>query len=204
MFIFASPGLSKSATTSRFRDFLRRDPAVAAEYAALKREPAAAHDGLTLESQERYSLSKTEFVRSVLARAFAERKQVMRYALDGLFIAVALWLAGIFVYLLAEFSAMTEPEEFGPHVLIFGGALGIISQAGLLFLPWARRGARVARGLCLLLMVPAGLGLAVMFGEGLMRHYRGNPIKTEAFLNFALGFGAYLIGAVVLIRGRAE
>ena len=56
-----------------FRDFLRRNPAVAAQYAALKRELAAAHDGLTLESQERYSLSKTEFVRSVLARAFAER-----------------------------------------------------------------------------------------------------------------------------------
>jgi hypothetical protein len=116
----------------------------------------------------------------------------MRYALDGLFI-----------YLLAEFSAMTEPKEFGTHVLIFGGALGIISQAGL-FLPWARRGAGVARGLCLLLMVPAGLGLAVMFGEGLIRQYRRNPIRTEAFLTFALGFGAYLIGAVVLLRGRAE
>jgi NAD(P)-dependent dehydrogenase (short-subunit alcohol dehydrogenase family) len=33
---------------------------------------AAAHDGLTLESQEHYSLAKTEFVRSVLTRAFAE------------------------------------------------------------------------------------------------------------------------------------
>ena len=55
-----------------FRDFLRRNPTVAAEYAALKRELATAHDGLTLQSQERYSLSKTEFVRSVLARAFAE------------------------------------------------------------------------------------------------------------------------------------
>ena len=70
-----------------------------------------------------------------------------RYALDGLFIAVALWLAGIFVYLLAEFSAMTEPEEFGAHVLIFGGALGIISQAGLLFLPWARPGGTSGKGL---------------------------------------------------------
>jgi len=28
---------------------------------------------------------------------------LIRYALDGLFIAVALWLAGIFTYLLAEF-----------------------------------------------------------------------------------------------------
>ena len=55
-----------------FRDFLRRNPSVAVEYAALKRELAAAHDGLTLESQERYSLSKTEFVRSVLARVCGE------------------------------------------------------------------------------------------------------------------------------------
>src|SRR5262245_5386994 len=55
-----------------FRDFLCRNPTVAAEYVALKRRLAAAHDGLTMESQERYSLSKTEFVRSVLTRAFAE------------------------------------------------------------------------------------------------------------------------------------
>jgi GrpB-like predicted nucleotidyltransferase (UPF0157 family) len=55
-----------------FRDFLRRNPTVAAEYVTLKRKLAAAHDGLTTESQERYSLSKTEFVRSVLARALAE------------------------------------------------------------------------------------------------------------------------------------
>jgi GrpB-like predicted nucleotidyltransferase (UPF0157 family) len=55
-----------------FRDFLRRNPTVAAEYAVLKRELAAKHDGLTLKSQETYSLSKTEFVRSVLTRAFAE------------------------------------------------------------------------------------------------------------------------------------
>ena len=49
-----------------FRDALRRSPAAAAEYAALKRKLACEYDGLTLESQERYSLSKTEFVRSVL------------------------------------------------------------------------------------------------------------------------------------------
>ncbi len=55
-----------------FRDYLRRQPAAAAEYVGLKRELAAAHDGLTMESQERYSLAKTEFVHSVLSRAFAE------------------------------------------------------------------------------------------------------------------------------------
>jgi len=57
-----------------FRDFLRRNPSVAAEYAALKRELAAAHDGLTLASQEHYSLSKTDFVRSLLTRALAESR----------------------------------------------------------------------------------------------------------------------------------
>jgi GrpB-like predicted nucleotidyltransferase (UPF0157 family) len=55
-----------------FRDYLRRHPATAAEYVGLKRTLAAVHDGLSMESQERYSLAKTEFVRSVLRRAFAE------------------------------------------------------------------------------------------------------------------------------------
>lgn len=52
-----------------FRDFLRSEPAAAAAYAALKRRLARSHDGLTMESQEQYSLSKTEFVSSVLLRA---------------------------------------------------------------------------------------------------------------------------------------
>jgi len=52
-----------------FRDYLRSHSEVASEYAALKRRLAAAHDGLSLESRERYSLSKTEFVTSVLGRA---------------------------------------------------------------------------------------------------------------------------------------
>ena len=55
-----------------FRDHLRSNPAVAAEYASLKHKLAAAHDGLTMESQERYSLSKSEFVRSVLGHAAPE------------------------------------------------------------------------------------------------------------------------------------
>jgi len=52
-----------------FRDYLRGHPAVGAEYVRLKRMLASLHDGATLESQERYSLSKTDFVDAVLQRA---------------------------------------------------------------------------------------------------------------------------------------
>lgn len=52
-----------------FRDYLRSHPAVASEYVELKRSLADAHDGETLESRERYSLSKTPFISSVLERA---------------------------------------------------------------------------------------------------------------------------------------
>ena len=55
-----------------FRDYLRHNPVVAAEYVALKRELATANHGATLESRERYSLSKTQFVLTALARALSE------------------------------------------------------------------------------------------------------------------------------------
>jgi len=49
-----------------------RDAMVAADYEALKRRLASENDGVTLESRERYSLSKTEFVTAVLERALSE------------------------------------------------------------------------------------------------------------------------------------
>jgi GrpB-like predicted nucleotidyltransferase (UPF0157 family) len=52
-----------------FRDHLRRHPELAVEYLALKRALAADNHGNTLESRERYSLAKSEFVQSVLQRA---------------------------------------------------------------------------------------------------------------------------------------
>ena len=55
-----------------FRDYLRTHPVVAGEYVELKRELAAVHHGMTLESRERYSLAKPAFVTSVLERALAD------------------------------------------------------------------------------------------------------------------------------------
>jgi len=52
-----------------FRDYLRSHPALAAEYARIKRSLVAVHDGATLDSCERYSLAKTPFVSFVLAQA---------------------------------------------------------------------------------------------------------------------------------------
>ena len=52
-----------------FRDYLRSHPATAAEYVQLKHSLAAAHNGATLDSCERYSLAKTPFVSFVLAQA---------------------------------------------------------------------------------------------------------------------------------------
>ena len=54
-----------------FRDYLRAHPAIAARYVALKRRLAAAHDGTSLESRERYSLAKTPFINRVLEQALA-------------------------------------------------------------------------------------------------------------------------------------
>lgn len=56
-----------------FRDYLRRHPDVSDQYVELKRELAARNHGATLESRERYALSKTTFVDSVLSRVLSER-----------------------------------------------------------------------------------------------------------------------------------
>lgn len=59
-------GGEEEAKHLAFRDCLRMQPDKAAAYARLKHQLAALHHGLTLESQEAYSLSKTAFVSSVL------------------------------------------------------------------------------------------------------------------------------------------
>jgi GrpB-like predicted nucleotidyltransferase (UPF0157 family) len=55
-----------------FRDYLRSHPAVADEYAELKKELARTHVGLTEQAREAYSLAKSDFVDEVLAKALAE------------------------------------------------------------------------------------------------------------------------------------
>lgn len=59
-----------------FRNHLRRHPEVASRYVNLKRRLVMLHHGETLESQERYSLAKTQFIASILALAFAENTDV--------------------------------------------------------------------------------------------------------------------------------
>jgi GrpB-like predicted nucleotidyltransferase (UPF0157 family) len=54
-----------------FRDHLRLNPTVAAEYAHLKAELARLHEGITLASQEQYSLAKSHFVSTVWPRRSA-------------------------------------------------------------------------------------------------------------------------------------
>jgi GrpB-like predicted nucleotidyltransferase (UPF0157 family) len=65
-------GGEQEAKHLTFRDYLRREPTVASEYVKLKRSLAAVNHGATLESRERYSLAKSEFVHMVLERAVSE------------------------------------------------------------------------------------------------------------------------------------
>jgi GrpB-like predicted nucleotidyltransferase (UPF0157 family) len=55
-----------------FRDYLRSHAEVATEYVALKHKLAAENHGTTLESRERYSLSKSDFVAAVLKMALSQ------------------------------------------------------------------------------------------------------------------------------------
>ncbi len=55
-----------------FRDYLRRHPREASEYAALKKELANVHPGRDHEGRERYSLAKSNYVQSAIEAAYAE------------------------------------------------------------------------------------------------------------------------------------
>ncbi|HMF93767.1 MAG TPA: GrpB family protein [Vicinamibacterales bacterium] len=62
-------GGDEERRTLAFRDYLRRHPEAAREYAQLKRDLAAQHDGLTAESREAYAEAKTSFVNRIVADA---------------------------------------------------------------------------------------------------------------------------------------
>jgi GrpB-like predicted nucleotidyltransferase (UPF0157 family) len=62
-------GGEQEARHLAFRDHLRAHPEVAKQYLELKQSLAAKHHGATLESRERYSLEKSNFVEAVLEKA---------------------------------------------------------------------------------------------------------------------------------------
>ncbi|HJZ71046.1 MAG TPA: GrpB family protein [Vicinamibacterales bacterium] len=62
-------GGEEERRTLAFRDYLRRHPEAAREYAALKRDLAARHDGSTAESRESYAAAKTSFVNRIVQEA---------------------------------------------------------------------------------------------------------------------------------------
>ena len=66
-------GSEQERTHLAFRDYLRSHPLAATEYVELKLKLAAAHDGQTMESQERYSLGKSEFVALALQAALRDQ-----------------------------------------------------------------------------------------------------------------------------------
>src|SRR5262245_16546206 len=62
-------GGEEERRTLAFRDYLRRHPEAAREYAELKRDLAAQHDGLTAESREAYAHAKTSCVNRIVEDA---------------------------------------------------------------------------------------------------------------------------------------
>jgi GrpB-like predicted nucleotidyltransferase (UPF0157 family) len=52
-----------------FRDYLRKNPEQARAYEALKRRLAGEHEGATLSAVANYSLAKSEFIETALARS---------------------------------------------------------------------------------------------------------------------------------------
>jgi len=65
-------GSDDERRTLAFRDYLRRHPETAAEYAALKHRLSALHEGTSFASREAYTAGKAEFVIRVTAMALRE------------------------------------------------------------------------------------------------------------------------------------
>ena len=64
-------GSAEEAKTLAFRDYLRTHPAIAAEYAALKRTLAERHDAATFAGREGYAQAKGDFVSRVTNAALS-------------------------------------------------------------------------------------------------------------------------------------
>jgi GrpB-like predicted nucleotidyltransferase (UPF0157 family) len=67
-------GGEEERRTLAFRDYLRGHPEAAREYASLKYELAARHDGLSAESREAYAEAKASFVNRIVDAALRRRE----------------------------------------------------------------------------------------------------------------------------------
>ena len=99
-------------------------------------------------------------------------------ALAGVLITGVL-LAASFASAAYGFGRMTEPERTDLISLAIFGAIGLVSQAGLLLAPWAVSRGPTPRIIAALLMGPSGVFLSIFAYEGLTRYAAGAPVDLQ-------------------------
>jgi len=117
-------------------------------------------------------------------------------------VTVGLGLAAGFAYVFLGFSATAEPDEFGWGTVVFGVLVALLTQTGLLMVPWARHRSAPVRAVCFVLLAPTFIGLSGALKDGITRHSDGNPILPSAFLAYAVGVLTYLCAGLSLLLTR--
>ena len=120
---------------------------------------------------------------------------------------VLTWLTGLvlaasFASAAYGFGRMAAPERTDVISLAIFGAIGLLSQAGLLLAPWAVTRGTTPRTIAALLMGPSGVFLSIFAYEGFTRHAAGAPIWVVAWAAYVCGVFVYAAVYVALARGR--
>jgi hypothetical protein len=117
------------------------------------------------------------------------------------------WLTGLalataFAAAAYGFGRHTEPERTDLISLGIFGAMGLLSQVGLLLAPWAITRGLTPRIIAALLMGPAGVSLSIFAYEGFTRYVAGSPISAVAWSVYVWGVLVYVVAYVALVRAR--